>query len=88
LDEYPEKDLQEFRKNKRPNSKHPKTRLELELIKLLGGYSKGNLDTSKLLKNVEVAIARARALDTHPKHRWTNDLGTRVYLIAEKIVSR
>jgi hypothetical protein len=88
LNEYPEKDLQEFKENKRPNSKHPKTRLELELIKLLGSYNKGNPDTSKFLKNVEVAIERAKALDKHPEHRWTNDLGTRVYLIAEKIVTR
>lgn len=88
LDEYQVKILQEFRENKRPNSKHPRTRLELELVNLLGSYNKGNPDTSKFLKNVEVAIERAKALDKHPEHRWTNDLGTRVYLIAEKIVNR
>ncbi len=88
LDEYQAKILQEFRENKRPNSKHPRTRLELELVNLLGSYSKGNPDTSKFLKNVEVAIERAKALDKHLEHRWTNDLGTRVYRIAEKIVDR
>jgi len=88
LGEYSEKDLQEFRENKRPNSKHPRTRLELELVNLLGSYNKGNLDTSKFLKRVDAAIKRARALDTHPEHRWTNDLGTRVYFIVEKIINR
>lgn len=88
LDDYPANILQEFRENKRPSSKHPKTRLELELIKLLGSYSKGNLDTSRFLGNVKVAIERAKALDINQKHRWPNDLGTRIYLIAEKIVNR
>ena len=88
MDEYTEKDLQEFRENKRPTSKHPRTRLELELVNLLGSYNKGNPDTSKFLKNVEMAIKRAKALDTHSEHRWTNDLGTRVYLIAEKVVKK
>jgi hypothetical protein len=88
LEDYQEETLQEFRENKRPNSKHPRTRLELELVKLLGSYSKGNPDTSKLLKNVELAIERAKILDKHPEQRWVNDLGSRVYLIAEKIVNR
>jgi hypothetical protein len=88
LDEYLEKDLQEFRDNKRPNSRHARTRLELELVNLLGSYSKRNPDTSKFLKNVNTAIERAKALDKHPEQRWVNDLGTRVYLIAETIVTR
>lgn len=86
LDEYPEPTLQEFRENKRPNSKHPRTRLDIELVSLLGSYNKGDPDTSKFLGNVRVAIERARALDKIPDHRWPNDLGTRVYLIAEKII--
>jgi hypothetical protein len=88
LDEYSDETLQEFRENKRPNSRHPRTRLELELVGLLGSYNKGNPDTTNFLGNVQVAIKRARALDINPEHRWTNDLGTRVYLIAEKIVNR
>jgi hypothetical protein len=88
LDEYPDETLQEFRENKRPKSRHSRTRLELELVALLGSYQKGNLDTTKLLSNVKSAIERAKALDTNPEHRWTNDLGTRVYLIAEKIIKR
>jgi hypothetical protein len=88
LDEYSDETLQELRENKRPNSRHPRTRLELELVGLLGSYNKGNPDTTSFLGNVQVAIERARALDTNPEHRWPNDLGTRVYLIAEKIVNR
>ena len=88
LDEYSNETLQEFRENKRPNSRHPRTRLELELVDLLGSYNKGNPDTTNFLGNAQVAIERARALDINPEHRWPNDLGTRVYLIAEKIVNR
>jgi hypothetical protein len=88
LDEYPYGILQEFKENKRPKARHPRTRLELELVALLGSYQKGNLDTTKFLGNVESAIERARALDADPRHRWTNDLGTRVYLVAEKIIKR
>ncbi|HNB54895.1 MAG TPA: RloB family protein [Anaerolineales bacterium] len=86
LSEYPEETLQAFRENKRPNAKHSRTRLELELVALLGGYSKANPDTGQFLQNVQVAIDRAKALDINPEHRWPNDLGTRVYLIAEKII--
>lgn len=86
LDEFPEQTLQEFRENKRPDPKHSRTRLELELVNLLGSYNKANPDTANFLANVEIAINRAKELDVNPEHRWTNDLGTRVYLIAEKIV--
>lgn len=88
LNEYQVETLQEFRENKRPDPKHPRTRLELELVNLMGSYNKGNPDTAKFISNVQIAINRARALDKNPEHRWPNDLGTRVYLIAEKIVNR
>jgi hypothetical protein len=88
LEEYPERTLQEFRKNRRPNSKHPRTRLERELVALLGSYNKGNPDTTTLLFNVKLAIERARNLDKNPEHRWPINLGTRVYLIVEKIINR
>jgi len=88
LDEYPEEILQEFRENRRPNAKHARTRMELELVTVLGSYSKSNPDTGQLLGNVPIAIERARALDINPEYRWPNDLGTRVYLIAEKIIAK
>ncbi len=88
LDEYPKETLQEFRENKRPHAKHERTRLDQELVTLLGSYNKSNPDTDKFLEHVETAIDRAKALDVHPEHRWPNDLGSRVYLIAEKMIGK
>jgi hypothetical protein len=87
LGDYSVEVLEEFKNNKRPNIKHPRTRLELELVSLLGSYNIGNPDTKRFIKDVKTAISRAKALDVNPEHRWTNGLGSRVYLIAEKIVT-
>ncbi|MGC1378741.1 MAG: RloB family protein [Anaerolineales bacterium] len=86
LEEYDPESLRKFKEPRKVKEKrHP---LKLELSKLLGGYNEGNPDTAKFLGNVAIAIERAKALDTQPEHRWTNDLGTRVYLIAGKIINR
>lgn len=85
LEEYPEEKLHEFLENKR-KAKYKRTPLELELVNILGAYNKGNLDTSKILSKVNDAIEQARKLDRNPEHRWPAKLGTRVYLIAEKII--
>jgi hypothetical protein len=87
LGEYPLATLQEFRENKRTHPKHGRTRLEIELISLLGSYNKSNPDTSKFIINVQIAIERTKALDVNMDHRWPNDLGSRVYLLAEKVVN-
>lgn len=83
LDAYDQKTLDEFRVNKGNKNR---TQLELELVKLLANYNKQNPDITPFLPYVEVAINRAKKLDTHPEERWPNDLGSRIYLIAEKII--
>ena len=86
LEEYDTETLQKFKEKRKVKEKrHP---LKVELSKLLGSYNESNLDTSNFLGNVEKAIEHAKGLDTQPEHRWTNDLGTRVYRIAEKIINR
>jgi hypothetical protein len=35
---------------------------------------------------VKQAIKRAKKLDTNPKQRWSNGLGTRVYQLVDKII--
>ena len=85
LDDYPREILDEFRKNRRTGKR---TRLGVELVELLGEYSKTSLKTDNFLPHVQEAIEHARALDTHPEHRWPNDLGSRVYLLAEQIMDR
>lgn len=85
LNEYSDETLDEFRENRRTGNR---TRLERELVMLLGEFSKSSLETEHFLPHVEVAIARALELDEHPEHRWPNDLGSRVYLLAKKIMDR
>jgi hypothetical protein len=84
LDEYSSQTLQEFLENKKSGSR---TRLENELMSLLGSYNKNNLNTAKFLPTVDLAIERARSLDVHPDHRWPNHLGTRVYLLIDSILN-
>jgi hypothetical protein len=83
LDVYPEKTLNEFFENKKINKR---TRLEIELRKIYGGFNKKNLNTAKFLPLVNKAVARARKLDILPEQRWPLQLGTRIYLLAEKII--
>jgi len=61
--------------------------LEKEIRKILGSYNKSNLDTSSFLPFIQNAIERARNLDQNPSERWLNSIGTRVYLLAQKIIS-
>lgn len=60
--------------------------IEKEIRRILGSYNRSNLDTSKFLHHVENAVARARILDVDPGSRWPNLLGTKVYLLVEKII--
>lgn len=84
VDTYDDADKQKFLENKRVGQK---TQLEQELAKLVGGYGKANPDFSKFVAKVEVAISRARNLDTSPNTRWPNGLGSRVYKVAQLIHS-
>lgn len=60
--------------------------MELELISILGSYSKSNLKTSCYLPNVDAAIANARASDVKESDRWLNQIGSRVYKLAQSII--
>jgi hypothetical protein len=83
LQEYPDLTLNEFRENRKTGER---TRLEIELVNLLGSYNKSNPDTAVFLSHVGRAIAEAQRLDIHPEHRWPNDLGSRVYYLVGEIV--
>jgi hypothetical protein len=85
LSEYTAEVLDEFRENRRIGDR---TRLGSELVAVVGEYSRSALKTDHFLPYVQNAIERARALDTHPEHRWPNDLGSRVYLLVERIINR
>ncbi|OQA21093.1 MAG: hypothetical protein BWY63_01378 [Chloroflexi bacterium ADurb.Bin360] len=85
LDGYSVETLDDFRINRKTGDR---TRLERELLALLGEYNKAAPKTEAFLPHVGVAIERARALDIHSEDRWPQDLGTRVYLLAEHIMER
>lgn len=85
LDEYSNDILNEFRENKKTNNR---SRLETELLDLLGSYNKRKIDTGKFFPTIELAIQRAKSLDRQPDHRWPNDLGSRVYRLVESIIGK
>ena len=82
LDEYDSVTLEEFRVNQKVGKN--RTRVEKELLDILGEYNKSNPKVKEhFCPHVGDAIKRARKLDD--SGRWPNDLGSKVYLIAEKI---
>ncbi len=87
FNDYTADELNELVENKRTNLTG-RTRLEKELIKLCGSYTKENLDTSHYIPHVEIAVKRAQAADIHPEHGWPNQIGTRVYLLVQSITRK
>lgn len=84
LDEYTAEQLEQFSQPGKPND--ARTPLEAELMRRTGSYNKSNLNTADYLPSVDLAIDRARAVDINPEHRWTNRIGTRIYLLVESII--
>lgn len=62
-----------------------RTKVKKELSDLIRGYNESNLNTSKFLGKELIAIRRARRID-NLQERWPNSLGTRVYLLVERII--
>jgi hypothetical protein len=54
---------------------------------IVGKYNKTNLHIDDFIPHVHNAIERSRSLDTTPSNRWPQSAGTRVYLLAEKIIT-
>lgn len=72
----------------RRKSKNADPYLKVRLRQEMGSYHESSYDTKMLIEHVEVAIARAKALDKNPADRWPQTLGTRVYLLAESVMNR
>ena len=83
IDGYSAEEIKELERNDHvtPN----RTRLDQELLCLLGSYNKNNLNMEHFFPGISHAVDRARALDANPTDRWPRSLGTRVYLLVEKI---
>lgn len=72
----------------RRKSKNADPYLKVRLRQEMGSYHESSYDAKMLIEHVEVAIARAKALDKNPADRWPQTLGTRVYLLAESVMNR
>jgi len=85
IDDYSEDIKAEFLENRRVTSS--RSRLDQELVDILGEYNKSNPNTIYFLPHVSIAIQRAESLDVNRVDRWPQGLGTRVYVLARKIIS-
>ena len=54
---------------------------------ILGGFNEAKYDSSIFIPNVQEAIKNAITLDTNPRTRWPNYLGTRVYKLVQNIIA-
>lgn len=72
----------------RRKSKNADPYLKVRLRQEMGSYHESSYDAKMLIEHVDVAIARAEALDKNPADRWPQTLGTRVYLLAENVMNR
>jgi hypothetical protein len=84
LDEYTENAKREFRENSKIGNRN---RIDIELANISGGYNKNNPNTDLFIANINQAIDRARNIDDLT-HRWPQDLGSRMYLLALKIIGK
>lgn len=87
VSEYSEDDKIKLKENKKP-SQYKQTWLKSKLKKKMGSYSESKYDAEGLLENIDIAIQRAIKLDNNPHDRWPQDIGTRVYLLAQSIMNR
>lgn len=72
----------------RRKSKNADPYLKVRLRQEMGSYHESSYDAKMLIEHVDVAIARAEALDKNPADRWPQTLGTRAYLLAESVMNR
>ncbi len=84
LEAYSESTKLELLANKKEVT--TRTRLEQEIIKLVGSYKKDNLEVTHYLPHLKIAIQRAEQLDVQPGDSWPQQLGTHVYLLAKSII--
>lgn len=79
--------LEALLQNKRVSaSNSSKTALKKELSDILGGFNETSYEVEKFLPSIQLAVQRAKLLDTNLADRWIDDrLGTRVYRLIENI---
>lgn len=78
--------LNEFRENDKDGTS--RSRLERELIAILGEFNKANLNTDNYIPYIGKAIQNAELADTNPDERWPQEIGTHVYRLAKHIAEK
>jgi hypothetical protein len=69
------------------HSRKGRENLESEIRSICGCYNASNPDVSIFIPNIENAIRQARIIDAKQSTiRWPKKLGTRVYLLVEKLI--
>lgn len=83
---YTPEELGDLLRNERV-SNH-RTRLEQEIVRVVGRYNKSNLHIGDFLPHVAAAVLRAEALDHSPADRWPQGLGSHVYRLIRSIAPK
>lgn len=84
IGEYDSEQRRRLQRNNRISQN--RTALEKELVNILGTYNKSNLKSDQFLPHVRKAIEQAEKLDQDSDGRWPESLGTRVYLLVNRIL--
>lgn len=59
--------------------------MKSKLRDVIGQYNPSSINIHDFWGVTEIAIDRAKRLDVNPAERWPNEIGSRVYIIMEKI---
>jgi RloB-like protein len=90
LTSYTKEALEILLQNKKVSaSNSSKTALKKELSDILGGFNETAYNAKLFLPFIQLAVQRAKLLDTNPTSRWIDDtLGTRIYRLIENIFDK
>ncbi|MGM0613614.1 MAG: RloB family protein [Bacteroidota bacterium] len=84
IDEFSSEEKKRFYENRKVSAH--KTLLKQEVSNHMpNGFRESDYDAEYLIQYVNQAIRQAKSLDKNPRERWPNQVGTRVYRLAEKI---
>jgi hypothetical protein len=87
ITDYQPRELIELEKNQKyPQAKSKRTRVDYELLQMLGKYNKSNIDIDAFLPYVKFAITQAQNLNSSSQDRWPQTLGSDVYRLAQSIL--
>jgi hypothetical protein len=86
LSDYDQSVLGEFLLNSKDGTS--RSRLERELITIVGEFNKANLNTDGYILHVDKAIQNAESVDTSKDERWPQEIGTHVYRLAKHIIEK